>query len=128
MSPDDPRHGTHAGYRAHQRAKSKPCTPCKTARRDYERDKYPDERPGPCTSCGATCRSKIGLCRDCQAAGGTQEAKPCSAGCGSLTSRSGGVCRWCAPEREPVVLTEDDLLLDGWWIRKGLTLKWVTAA
>ena len=31
MSPDDPRHGTTAGYQAHRRAKESACDPCRQA-------------------------------------------------------------------------------------------------
>jgi hypothetical protein len=32
MTPDDPRHGTNAGFFAHQRANQTPCEPCYTAK------------------------------------------------------------------------------------------------
>lgn len=35
MSPDDPRHGTNAGYYAHHRAGQSPCVPCRRASKRY---------------------------------------------------------------------------------------------
>lgn len=35
MTPDDPRHGHHAGYMAHRAAHEDPCDPCATAHRRY---------------------------------------------------------------------------------------------
>lgn len=37
MSPDDPRHGTNAGYIAHAFARDTACEPCRTAAADYRR-------------------------------------------------------------------------------------------
>ena len=39
MNPDDPRHGTHAGWSAHAALKEKCCTACSEFRRDYMRDR-----------------------------------------------------------------------------------------
>lgn len=38
-SPDDPRHGTPAGYRAHDRAKVPYCDDCRRARREYDAER-----------------------------------------------------------------------------------------
>lgn len=35
MSPDDPRHGTPAGYQRHRRDQEQACQPCKGAARAY---------------------------------------------------------------------------------------------
>lgn len=37
MTPDDPRHGTNAGYMAHMFAKNEPCRPCKDAHSAYQK-------------------------------------------------------------------------------------------
>jgi hypothetical protein len=39
MSPDDPRHGTHAGWSAHAAQKEKCCPDCSEFRRHYMRDR-----------------------------------------------------------------------------------------
>lgn len=39
MSPDDPRHGTNAGHRAHYSANEKPCRPCMDAHAAYKRNR-----------------------------------------------------------------------------------------
>ena len=36
MRPDDPRHGTDAGYQAHRRAKEAACEQCRNGRREYQ--------------------------------------------------------------------------------------------
>lgn len=58
MSPDDPRHGTVAGYSAHRRAKQETCQPCRDAlARDFNhRQMY-----------GPKSRSPIGVQRRIQA-------------------------------------------------------------
>lgn len=38
--PNDPRHGTYAGYRAHLRAQVPTCEPCIQGRRERERETY----------------------------------------------------------------------------------------
>lgn len=38
MSPDDPRHGSYRGSRAHQRDGEEPCDPCREARNTYIRE------------------------------------------------------------------------------------------
>lgn len=35
MSPDDPRHGTYAGYQAHRKAGELACQPCLKANAEY---------------------------------------------------------------------------------------------
>lgn len=45
MAPDDPRHGTYAGYRAHYRVKENPCGACAAARLDYEMSYGAEMRP-----------------------------------------------------------------------------------
>lgn len=42
MSPDDPRHGTTAGYQAHRRDSAPPCAECRRAAADYERKRSND--------------------------------------------------------------------------------------
>lgn len=37
MTPDDPRHGTNAGHRAHYTAGTEPCQPCRDAHAAYHR-------------------------------------------------------------------------------------------
>ena len=46
MTPDDPRHGTRAGYDAHRRARQNACPPCKAAaaRAENLRRLYPGPR------------------------------------------------------------------------------------
>ena len=46
MSPDDPRHGTNAGYRAHQDAGTEPCQPCRDGAARYERGRMWDQLRG----------------------------------------------------------------------------------
>lgn len=38
MTPEDPRHGTDAGYQCHRRANETPCDACRAARAAYVRD------------------------------------------------------------------------------------------
>lgn len=47
MSPEDPRHGTEAGCKAHYRSGERPCDPCLDAhrRRNIMRRLYPHKRP-----------------------------------------------------------------------------------
>lgn len=42
MRPDDPRHGTRAGYDRHRRAGQVPCRPCRDAAARYERGRQLD--------------------------------------------------------------------------------------
>lgn len=63
MSPDDPRHGTTAGYAAHARAGVPICEPCQVARAEYVR-KRDDARKRPCAGCGKVMVEKL-LCRSC---------------------------------------------------------------
>lgn len=50
MSPDDPRHGTRAGYQQCRKNVAGACGPCKEAMRDYQRawrgrtDREPERR------------------------------------------------------------------------------------
>ena len=46
MSPDDERHGTYRGYRAHRMADEVACGPCRLARNHYERFRKYDEQMG----------------------------------------------------------------------------------
>ena len=46
MSPDDPRHGSNAGYRAHQDAGTEPCQPCRDGAARYERGRMWDRMRG----------------------------------------------------------------------------------
>lgn len=65
MDPDDERHGTTAGHKAHRRAKEKPCEPCRRAMNEHKRQKraegaWDSER---CPACGRV--TKLDLCRSC---------------------------------------------------------------
>ena len=56
MSPDDPRHGTNAGYLAHRRTNEPACVPCRAGRARFERfRRYDSElgRPRKLPSLGA---------------------------------------------------------------------------
>lgn len=125
--PADPRHGTAAGYRAHQYAKHTACAPCRAGRLEQARQ-YANPPNVACAGCGITCRSIDGVCRSCQqaTAKGLTNAPRCRGGCGRSTQRPCGLCRRCEAASQP--LSEDDLLLDGWWVRDGLTLRWVALA
>jgi len=46
MTPDDPRHGTNAGYVAHRTTGVEPCQPCRKAAADYERQRFYDSHLG----------------------------------------------------------------------------------
>jgi hypothetical protein len=46
MSPDDPRHGTSAGYNAHYKTDLDPCEPCKAAKARYEKRRRHDTHLG----------------------------------------------------------------------------------
>lgn len=46
MSPDDPRHGTPAGYRAHRRAAEDACQPCLDAMAQYQHRRIVDQYLG----------------------------------------------------------------------------------
>lgn len=46
MTPDDPRHGTQAGYSAHKNAGTKACQACRDAAARYERGRAWDELSG----------------------------------------------------------------------------------
>lgn len=46
MTPDDPRHGTNAGYATHRREGSDPCSPCRVASADYQRQRFYDMHLG----------------------------------------------------------------------------------
>lgn len=40
MNPDDPRHGTYAGYQAHKKTnQEQPCEPCRIAYNAYQRER-----------------------------------------------------------------------------------------
>ena len=45
MSPEDPRHGTPAGYETHKRAGERPCDPCRKAKNAAERERRARTRP-----------------------------------------------------------------------------------
>lgn len=94
-NPDDPRHGTYNGYRAHDRENDEPCPACLKGRAAYERERYDRRKARPCVRCGRSVRSRSDLCAACK--------------------------------KLPETLRESDLLLDGWWVRDGLTLRWVPA-
>lgn len=70
MSPDDPRHGTEAGYRAHYTHLEKPCPPCREAGRrraqlnEAKRGARPWHR---CDSCGKQTRASGADCASCRA-------------------------------------------------------------
>jgi len=42
MSPDDPRHGTDAGYQRHRKDGEAACGPCRTAKADVQRKRRKD--------------------------------------------------------------------------------------
>ena len=46
MSPDDPRHGTKAGYQAHSRLRNTPCQPCRDAAARYKAQRELDQLNG----------------------------------------------------------------------------------
>lgn len=46
MSPDDPRHGTNAGYKAHQKSNTTPCRLCRDAAARYVRGREWDALQG----------------------------------------------------------------------------------
>lgn len=46
MTPDDPRHGTNAGYHAHIKSGDSPCNSCREARRTYNRRTNKNRRRG----------------------------------------------------------------------------------
>lgn len=127
--PNDPRHGTYRGWQAHHRAKGAPaCDPCTRAHREYNA-KYDLGRPEvPCQICGTRCRSRYALCATCRAdlRLGQDEPVKCVE-CGTYTITRGDHCSYCR-NYGAGTLTDADLLLDGWWVRKGLTLRWVAAA
>lgn len=69
MSPDDPRHGTHAGYQTHRRQKDTPCEDCKVAARKYRneyRAKY-GRWAKRCPGCGTPTESR--QCINCRTLG-----------------------------------------------------------
>lgn len=134
MKPDDPRHGTTAGYQAHLTAGVKMCDPCAKAARAY-RTKH--RRPfEPCRSCAKPCQSRSGLCIACRPRSEEdRRVRPCTQ-CGAKTKAKSGMCATCRPERakptarrkpRPTELAESDLLLDGWWVSDGRTQRWVAA-
>lgn len=45
MRPDDPRHGTPAGYETHRRHGQRPCTDCREAKNAAERARRAAQRP-----------------------------------------------------------------------------------
>lgn len=49
MSPNDPRHGSNAGYYVHRRAGEKPCLPCAAAHNAHVRMREADKRFGEAT-------------------------------------------------------------------------------
>lgn len=131
-NPNDPRHGSLAGYRAHERAKHKPCDKCLVPRREQAR-KYAKPATSPCSICGTRCRSKIGVCKDCQRAAnvGDAEVPKCANDCGRVTHRPSGLCRRC-DDGYATELHDSDLLLDGWWVTAKsangwLVRQWVAA-
>lgn len=79
MSPDDHRHGTPAGRRAHQRAGTPTCAPCRAAhakriagiRASRERT----DGPRPCWRCGIETYGDQG-CRSCRHWTRTQPLEP----------------------------------------------------
>lgn len=46
MSPDDPRHGTPTGYRAHQKTDQAPCAPCRDSMLRYQKRRHLDMARG----------------------------------------------------------------------------------
>ena len=46
MSPDDPRHGSHAGYAQHRHSGVEPCQPCRDAAARYQRGREWDTLNG----------------------------------------------------------------------------------
>lgn len=46
MTPEDPRHGSHAGYMAHYRAGEPPCEPCRTASARADKQRRLDRERG----------------------------------------------------------------------------------
>jgi len=43
VTPDDPRHGTYAGYQSHRKDRETPCAPCRAANAAYTRRMRADD-------------------------------------------------------------------------------------
>lgn len=69
MDPNDDRHGTTAGHKAHRRAKEKPCEPCRRAMNEHKRQKRATGawKSEHCPVCGKQTHGD--LCRTCKTVG-----------------------------------------------------------
>lgn len=79
-----------------------------------------------CGSCGRITQARD-FCLPCrqELTPTVRPVRPC-ANCGRRTTTLSGYCSPCAPEAAR--LTEDDLLLDGRWVQRGLIQVWEPAA
>jgi len=124
MDENDPRHGTLAGRRAHQRANERPCERCREAdadraRRDRKKRKQagiaPDDhrhgtRRGYEMGCREDCcRTAYRAYRRAERAGKLSKPKTCQ-NCGRKHRGSWSICRTCARQG---AWPEEEVALEG---------------
>lgn len=107
---DDPRHGTHAGYKAHARHGTRPCDPCLNARTEYALNRKQRKKdPVLCENCSIRLtRSKH--CRSCAAYLSNYKMAAKEARESGQPTPEQRVHQWTEQELDPV--TE--------WVRDGL--------
>lgn len=99
MDERDPRHGSYAGYTAHQKAGQEPCAACRAARAEYDKKRRRETDWHTCPWCHARTQSTEPLCQTCRG--------------------------WRTRLNSRGIPTPDDALTGGRWVGKKGIAVWV---
>jgi hypothetical protein len=129
MRADDPRHGTNAGYQAHQRAHEPACSPCVEAKRLDSVARYIGRKQrstGACMDCGISIHGRAKRCIECHTISNASTKYRRCEWCGKTTTSLDGTCQDCARLRAVPEPTKSEALPPGRWINRGGVLRYLT--